>query len=74
MSSSQSNNIKSWMVEAQKRGATHFLDVCDTFDYSHYPVYVMPEDSLQEVKKEYTFAEMQSIYGTYEVPKETHEA
>ena len=38
----QSENLKRWMPEAVKLGATHIIDVCDTYDHDHYPVYVMP--------------------------------
>ena len=67
MRSEQTKNENRWVTEGRNKGATHVLDVCDTFDHSHYPVYVMPEDDLQEVKKKYTYAEMQVIYGTYEI-------
>ena len=69
MSSLQSRNVQTWIPEAERRGATHLLDVCDTFDYEHYPVYVMPDDDLKEKVSHYN-ENMQSVYGTYEV-KET---
>ena len=66
MSSLQSTNVQTWMPEAERRGATHLLDVCDGWDYEHYPVYVMPEDDLKEKVAHYN-EDMQSVYGTYEV-------
>ena len=41
MATSQ-EDIKRWLETAKEKGATHVVVVCDTFDWSNYPVYVMP--------------------------------
>lgn len=50
-----------WIEIGKKMGATHIISVCDTFDYDDYPVYIMPEDSLEEKKKQYDGINMQRI-------------
>ena len=60
----QDDNLERWLPEAERLGATHVIDVCDTWDYSHYPVYVMPEDNLEDKRANYS-GNMQSVYGTY---------
>ena len=60
----ENQNLARWLPEAERLGATHVLDICDTWDYSHYPVYVMPEDNLEEKRANYS-GNMQSVYGTY---------
>ena len=49
MRSEQTKNENRWVTEGRNKGATHVLDVCDTFDHSHYPVYVMPEDGVKHI-------------------------
>lgn len=42
-------DIIRWLHRGQEKGATHMLVVCDTFDWSDFPVYVMPG---QDARKE----------------------
>ena len=42
--------IKVWLKQAEKKGCTHLMVVCDDFDHSDYPVYIMP---AMNVTKEY---------------------
>ena len=58
--SEEQENLKRWMKEAKEMGATHIFDVVDTFDYTHYPVYIMPGDNIFE-KKENFSENMQQI-------------
>lgn len=60
-------NAERWVNEAREKGATHVLDICDSWDYDHYPVFVMPDESVNEVKDKYNGKDMQSVYSTYEV-------
>lgn len=66
MSNTMNINATRWVAEAKNKGATHVLDVVDEFDYTHYPVYVMPGDSLEAVKERYS-TNMQRVYATYPV-------
>lgn len=53
--------IDRWIAEAKKKKATHIISVCDTFDHDDYPVYVLPGQSLADVKKRYDGVNMQRI-------------
>ena len=46
--------VDRWIAEGQKRGAKYIISVCDTWDYDDYPVYVMPDDNLEEQKTKYS--------------------
>lgn len=48
------NDINRWKGEAKRRKATHIIVVCDTFDYSNYPVYVQSGDELESMKARYS--------------------
>lgn len=54
-------DVDRWIETGKQKGATHIISVCDTFDYSDYPVYVMPDEDLEKRKKEYTGKSMQRI-------------
>lgn len=62
-------DVDRWIATAKKKKATHIISVCDTFDYDDYPVYVMPEDDLEEVKKKYDGVNMQTINETITIKK-----
>lgn len=42
------DDIRNWLKRAPK-GATHMLVVCDTFDYSDYPKFVMPGEDVRKI-------------------------
>lgn len=44
---------------------SHMIVVCDTFDYSDYPVYVKHGENLAEVQRKYDGNNMQSIMETF---------
>ena len=50
-----------WILDGKKKKATHMIDVCDTFDYDNYPVYVKKGESLEEKEKEVRAGSMQRI-------------
>ena len=60
-------DIKRWFKEAVKRGGTHMIVVCDSFDYEDYPVIVMPNEKLSEKMKEYNGQNMQHIMEVYDL-------
>ncbi len=55
------SEIDGWISTAKEMGATHIISVCDTFDYDDYPVYVLPHEDLEEIKKKYDRVNMQKI-------------
>lgn len=54
-------DVQRWIEEGKKKGATHLISVCDTFDWEDYPVYVMPNEDIDIVKKRFTWENMQKI-------------
>lgn len=45
--------IREWLNEGIKKGATHVIVVCDTWDWEDYPVYVMPEEDVRNKERSY---------------------
>lgn len=54
-------DVDHWIRTAKEMGAKHIISVCDTFDWDDYPVYVMPNENLEERKKDYSGVNMQRI-------------
>jgi hypothetical protein len=50
-----------WVTQGNQEGASHLIVVCDTFSYEDYPVFVKPEEDLEEKKKKYNGVNMQKI-------------
>lgn len=42
-------DIRRWFEAGVEQGATHMIVVCDTFDYEDFPVYVAPDQNVQEI-------------------------
>ena len=57
--------IRAWLADAERLGATHLIVVDDTFDHDDYPVYVMPDQDVREVAKQYDNVNMQRIMEVY---------
>jgi len=58
-------DLADWIDRGIEQGATHMIVVCDTFDYSDYPVYVKPSEDVRTVVKKYNGVNMQSIMEVY---------
>ena len=43
-----------WLITARRKNAKFIVNVCDTFDYDNYPVYVMPDEDLDDVVRKYS--------------------
>lgn len=41
--------IGEWFDRGIDKGASHMVVVCDTFDHGDFPVYVMPDQDVNEV-------------------------
>ncbi len=57
--------IRDWLAYAERIGATHLIVVDDTFPHDDYPVYVMPDQDVREVAKQYDNVNMQRIMEVY---------
>jgi len=58
-------DIKDWLEQGLKDGATHVIIVCDTFDHDDYPVYVQPGEDVREKAEEYRNKDMQKVVEVY---------
>jgi len=63
----ESENKKRWIEEAKTLGAKYILDVLDTFDYEHYPVYIYNEEDVSRTKDKYNSQDMQQVYSVITV-------
>lgn len=59
--------FEKWRKEGIKKKAAFMIVVCDTFDHSDYPVYVMPGEDLQKAQKKYDGNNMQRIMETVDL-------
>jgi hypothetical protein len=60
------SNIEMRLSEGQTRGdITHMVVVCDTFDWSDYPVYVASNEDVREVYGKYNGPNMQKVMEVY---------
>lgn len=63
-------DLREWFDEGKKRGATHMIVVCDTFDYEDFPVYVQKgEDVQKEVSKRQNYEGMSRVMEVYSYKK-----
>jgi len=56
--------ISKWIQDGKKQLATHMIVVCDTFDWSDYPVYVKKGEDVRAIEQKYT-GNMQKIMEVY---------
>jgi hypothetical protein len=57
--------IHHWLVNAQQSKATHVIIVCDTFDWTDYPVSVSQDQQVEEEVKKLQSSAMQKIMEVY---------
>lgn len=46
------SEVKSWIVTAKELGVKYLISVCDTYDYSDYPVYASDDEQRDILIKE----------------------
>jgi len=52
------DDIRDWFKSGVRQEATHLIVICDTFDYTDYPVYILPG---QDARKKF-LTEMVKIW------------
>ena len=57
--------IRGYLKRGMEQGATHVLVVCDTFDYDDYPVFVLPNENINDKLEEYHHKNMQKVMEVY---------
>jgi hypothetical protein len=71
--STSPRELAKWFQEGVKQKATHMIVVCDTFDYSDYPVYVTAGQDAREIVKERNQNEMQKVMEVYNLKMSMNE-
>lgn len=46
--------ISKWFDYGVKQGCTHLIVVTDTFDYENFAVYVLPNQNVKEIERNYS--------------------
>ena len=60
-------DIRDWLHEGKRKGATHVIVACDTFDHSDYPVYVMPGEDIAKRAAALDGPNMQRVMEVYDL-------
>jgi hypothetical protein len=60
-------DILCWFDEGVRKGATHMIVVCDTWDYEDYAVYVMPGEDTRKKVSEFSGPNMQRVMEVYDL-------
>lgn len=63
--STSKRELASWFKRGQEKGASHMIVVCDTFDYSDYPVFVKREENCRTRYEEFNGKNMQRVMEVY---------
>ncbi len=63
--STSPKELARWFQEGVKQKATHMIVVCDTFDYSDYPVYVKEGEDARKMAEENSKKNMQKVMEVY---------
>ncbi len=63
-------DLKEWVARGKRKGASHMIIVCDTFDWEDFPIYVMPgQDARKEFDNE-SKKPMQKVMEVYNLNKD----
>jgi hypothetical protein len=65
--------LQGWFRRGVSKGATHMLVVCDTFDWSDYPVFVMPGDDVRKLANANNGPNMTKLMEVYDLSKSEDE-
>jgi hypothetical protein len=58
-------DIAGWFERGKLQGSTHMIVVCDTYDYGHFPVYVMPGENPRQRVAEEAKKSLQRVMEVY---------
>lgn len=64
------DDIRTWLVEAKRQKATHMIVVCDTFDFTDFPVYVMLGEDVRKIAAEHRDGDMKKLMEVYSLSKD----
>ncbi len=60
-------DIIGWLHRGREKRATHVLVVCNTFDWSDYPVFVMPNEDARKRADENNVPNMTKLMEVYKL-------
>lgn len=58
-------DIRRWLEEGKREGATHMIVVCDTYDHTDFPVYVKKGENPATRATEESEKPMQRVMEVY---------
>lgn len=59
------SKIRTWLQRYPNVDHSHMIVVCDTYDHSDYPIYILSSEDVNEELKEYDGENMQTIMEVY---------
>jgi hypothetical protein len=65
MDSATRENIKHWLDQGVRSGATHVIVVCDTFAHDDFPLFVMPGENVRELAAQHDGPNMTKLMEVY---------
>lgn len=63
----QKSNILIWATIATEKKTSYFLDVCDCFNFEHFPVFAQTKEELMDRKSYYDKLDQHKVYGKFVV-------
>ena len=66
----QKKLLEIWIPIAKEKKATHILDIVDSFNYEHYPIFILENDNIEKIKNKYNSMEMQKVFDVIEIKYE----
>lgn len=67
MSVTTKMELSEWFDRGIKKGATHMIVVCDTYDWEDYPVYVESGQDVSTVEAGYDGKNMAKVMEIYDL-------
>ena len=59
------SDIERWLASAKEKGASHLIVAVDRYDHDNYPIYVGPDENIQEEIQRVDSGNMQGIDEVY---------
>jgi len=59
------SDIETWLKSAKEKGASHLIVAVDRYDHDNYPIYVGPDEKIQEEIQRVDAGNMQGIDEVY---------
>ena len=67
------SDIERWLGTAKEKGASHLIVAVDRYDHDNYPIYVWPEQKIQEEIDRVDPENMQGIDEVYNMSMDINE-